>query len=513
MNKLRKFSVMLYTVLLFLGAPRIFAATMDARVNAVPKPLMEKVFTEPEETLPSVVASLTSGMSGTASKVKVLHDWICNNIAYDTVIFTDHWQEAAKQDYVTVLKKKKAVCAGYTNLMCQMCRIAGIEAVGISGWSKGFAYEGNVDGQMNHAWNAVKIGNRWQLVDVTWDAGYCDWGYFVKHYSTEWLYRTPREFLYSHLPEKDEYQYYTPLVSKEQFVQEPYVPGVFFEKGFSFVRDKSPLYTNLMNEPRKFEINCARTNMLILISVNAREGTGGSYLDNAIWVERSGSRVILDADVPDGLLYRLRISCRDPAVPLRQHYYSFEEMEEKMLPNVEKLLAARKITKQEQELFTKAFFKFEESHRYYFLEDQFDGIRNAAVEKILKLLNIPADYYNDVLYFDLKADDGYPGFGNDVARFPFTFVPFRQYGRNTKIISPQGGKLQKGVEHHFCIESKDFVAFALYIDESNVKMFTKNPKTGAYELDFTIPDDMPALEVMGSRDGRRLDGLWFYQVE
>ena len=498
------------TCVVLLSAP---AATMDARVNAVPKSLMEKVFLEPEETLPAVVASLMSGSSGTAARVKVLHDWICNNIAYDTVVFTDRWMEAAKQDYVTVLKKKKAVCSGYTNLMNQMCRLAGIESIGINGWSKGFGYEGNVDGQLNHSWNAVKIGNRWQLVDVTWDAGYCDWGYFVKHYSTQWLYRSPREFLYSHLPEQDEYQYYTPVVSKEQFVQEPYVPGVFFEKGFSLVKDKSPLYSNVMTQSHTFELACSKATMMVQANLSPQEGSGGIYQYDAVWVDWSGNRMMVDADVPDRRVHRLTLWCRDPAVPQYPHYYSCSEMEESLFPGAEGLLAAKKITERELNLFRESFEKFGERQRYYFLEDLFAAERNRAVGKILKLLNVSADHYDELLYFDLKAAEGYAGYGTELVRFPHTYAPFIQYGHNTKLVSPQGGRLKKGSRQHFCVKSNDFVAFCLYIDEDKLEIFKKNPKTGMFELDFTIPEELPALEVMGSMDGRVVNGLWVYQLE
>ncbi|MBQ6567684.1 MAG: hypothetical protein IJL80_11570 [Treponema sp.] len=492
------------------------AATMDARVNAVPKGLMEKVFVEPEETLPSVVASLTSGMSAPAAKVKVLHDWICHNIVYDTVVFTDRWQEARDQSYATVLRKRKAVCAGYTNLMSRMCALAGVEAVGISGWSKGFAYTGTVDGPTNHAWNAVKLGNKWQLVDVTWDAGHCDGDYFVKCYSTEWLYRTPREFLYSHLPEDDKYQYYTPIVTKEQFVQEPYIPGVFFEKGFSLVKDKSPLYTNLMPESRTFEISCSRQNLMIRTQLypHGEGASDGRYLENSVWSERKGQRILFDADVPGKGLYRLTVFCRDPSVPDRPDFYSFREMEGTLLPDAEKLLAAKKITERELNLLKSSFFKHEEYGRYYFLENQFDTERNRAVDKFFRLMSYPPDHYDTVLYFDLKADEGYDGFGLDVARFPRPFEYFLQSSRGmTSILSPEGGVVKKGSELHFRIESKEFRAFSLYGGDGEPVLFDKNPKTGIFELDFTVPEGMDILEVMGSTDGRVLQGVWYYLVE
>ena len=514
MKGLRRCAAVLLCMALCLAGA--WSATMDARVNAVPKSLMDKVFVEPEETLPSVVANLTNGVSGTASRVKVLHDWICNNIAYDTVIFTDKWQEAQDQSYATVLKKKKAVCAGYTNLMCKMCRLAGIEAVGIEGWSKGFAYRGNVDGPTNHAWNAINMGGgRWQLVDVTWDAGFCDWGYFVKHYSTEWLYRTPREFLYSHLPEEDEYQYYKPLVTKEQFVKEPYVPGIFFEKGFSIVKDKSPLYTNVISESCKYEISCTNSNMMLRTQYHPKDNYKNGMSDclkYVTWIERNGSRVIVDTDVPDKELYRISIIGRDPAMPKRSVFYSVSVMETDFLPVAEKLLAEKKITERELLLFKESFFKAEEQGRYYFLEDLFATERNRAVEKVFKLMDNPADYYDTLLYFDIKASEEYEGFGTDTFRFPILYDPFIQSRRTTKIISPQGGAVKRGEEVHFAVDSKEYRAFAVYLTDGNVKLFEKNAKTGMFELDFTVPDDMEYLEVMGSLDGRVLNGLWEYRV-
>lgn len=178
-----------------------FSISMNPRVRKLPAELQEQVFITPEETLPKLTAALVSGVSDTSTKVRILHDWICDNIAYDCDVFT---VGAGPQDYRIVLPKKKAVCAGYSYLMYVMCFYAGIEAEVVSGWSKGFNYPGYLREESDHDWNAIKIGSRWQLVDVTWDAGYVDGTTFIKRFSTQWLNRKPEEFIYSHLPENEE---------------------------------------------------------------------------------------------------------------------------------------------------------------------------------------------------------------------------------------------------------------------------------------------------------------------
>jgi len=92
---------------------------MDSKVRSVGNELMENVFKEPERYLPDVVARLTTGVSDQFQKAKILNDWICDNIAYD--VETAFYIANHRQDYISVLKIKKAVCAGYTNLFNQMC--------------------------------------------------------------------------------------------------------------------------------------------------------------------------------------------------------------------------------------------------------------------------------------------------------------------------------------------------------------------------------------------------------
>jgi len=218
---------------------------MDSRVRNVGNALMENVFTDPQRYLPDVVTRLLSGVSDQFLRVKIINDWICDNIAYD--VDTAFRGANRRQDYASVLINKRAVCAGYSNLFNEMCRLARIESIVITGFSKGFGYTGSIGSRTDHAWNAVKLSNKWYLLDVTWNAGYVDQRTFVKNYSTDYLFLDSRAFLYSHLPLENKYQFYAPVVTREQFMDEPLIRGAFFRYQLE-LRNELPRYNNLVQE-------------------------------------------------------------------------------------------------------------------------------------------------------------------------------------------------------------------------------------------------------------------------
>lgn len=484
----------------------LFAATMDSKVRSVPKDTMETVFKKPKEGLPLVVKYLTQNAGGAQAKVKVMHDWICDNIAYDTDMYFSG--RVSKQDYESVLKKKKGVCSGYTSVMNEMCRLAGIESIGIHGYSKGFGYQGKLGNKPDHEWNAVNINGKWQLVDVTWDAGFVDYKTFVKRYSTEWLNRTPEQFIFSHLPEKDEYQYLKQIKTKEEFVKEPYVAGKFFDYGLSF--DKAmPDYTNEISESVKYEFKLSKNTVSVMSDLSDKNGQTG-IIQNATWIDRVGSKIIADYDVPTANLYRGRILARNRNETKNPPFFSIAEFEGRILPQAQQLIAEKKITQKEYDYLENSYFKVNENQRYYLAEDLFDNPRNLAVTKILKL-EVKNSQYEEVLYFDLKAADGYAGFGNGVMRFP---TAHRTYDEttNTHIISPVAGILQKGSTQKFGVTSKDFSAIGIVIDGKIVPL-KKDAKTGTFELEATVPENVDELLVYGSKNGKNYNSLWAYKVE
>ena len=497
--------ISIFTMTLLIQIASLFCATMDARVRTVPKEATELVFTKPKEGLPLVVKHLTS--NGGSSAVKALHDWICDNIAYDSDLYFSG--RIAKQDYESVLKKKKAVCSGYTNLMNEMCRLAGIESYGIEGYSKGFGYNGKIGNRPDHAWNVVKMNAKWQLIDVTWDAGYLDYKTFIKHYSTEWLYRTPEQFIYSHLPVKDEYQYLSKPKTAEEFVKEPYIPGIFFEYGLTLGK-VAPDYTNEISEAVNYDFKLTKTGIAIGAQL---EGSGANKtgVQNAVWVDRIGSRIAVDVNTPTADTYRVYISARNRASFLIPRHFEVSEFEGRILPQAQQLVTEKKITQKEFELLQSAYFKVDENHRYYIAEDLFATTRNAATEKILKLIYKGMSFSENVMFFDVKAADGYSGFGKDIVRFPSEYSSYMETA-NTHLVSPAAGILARGTTQKFEVESKDYVGIALSFGENLIPL-TKDAKTGIFSLETEIPPDAEQAVIFGSKNGKNYAGLWFYSVE
>lgn len=121
------------------------------------KALHEKALEKADKFVDTVI---TEGMSD-ADKVKVIHDYIILNCAYDynnylagTVSFEDRLAAG-------VLCNKSAVCQGYAAAFNMLCRRVGIRCVVTTGTAPSSNDE--------HAWNMVLIDGKIYHVDVTHD--------------------------------------------------------------------------------------------------------------------------------------------------------------------------------------------------------------------------------------------------------------------------------------------------------------------------------------------------------
>jgi hypothetical protein len=473
---------------------------MDPRVRKVPPKLTDGVFAEPERDLPAVVAALVTGVSDQFLKAKILHDWICDNIAYDAEMYFSG--RITGQDYVSVLKKKKAVCSGYTNLMNKMCELGGVRSIGIEGYSKGFGYRGVIGPDTDHAWNAVNIGGRWYLIDVTWDAGYLERRAFIRRYSTEWLFLDSRPFLYSHLPKEEAYQFYAPALTPEEFVREAYITGKFFQYGLSLKTEKPEYHNTVGDGGFTFDLGAANSGVAL---TNKLRTPQQRTIEAAAWQERKGGVVTFEFDVPDAKEYEGYVFARYRDEEKINDRIDIRTYEGDWLPRAAALYIKDKpkespITEKELEYFKASFYKVPDNGYYYFAEDQFDTPRNNAVLKIQKLLDISTTNLETVVDFNLRAAPPYQGFGAGALKYPHTFSIYDQLG-NTRLVSPRTGALKAGSTETFVISSTDYGAFAVIINDQ-WNHFTKNPKTGYFELTFTVPSGIPSLTISGAKGAK-----------
>jgi len=103
---------------------------------------------------------------------------------------------------------------------------------------------------------------------------------------------------------------------------------------------------------------------------------------------------------------------------------------------------------------------------------------------------------------------------NRVNSFPVAYSSYKQ-SSNTKLISPLTGTLKSRNRYTFILSSTDYSAFAIVINDK-WHYFTKNDKTGNYELNLLIPNDVDSIvisRVMASGNRLSGNGLIEYKVK
>ncbi len=208
---------------------RLGTGNPEARVKALASGY-RRGSVKTEADLSRLVGNLVGEETDEALKAKLIHDWIALAIEYDATSFFRG--KVPDQTALDVLKRGNAVCEGYADLFSRMCSAAGLTARTVAGFARGYGSlaTGREDPErQNHAWNAVRIGGGWYLVDATWDSGFLENGAFTRRYSTAFFLLKPEWMIYTHLPSESRYQLLERTVGPAEFADLPFLRGEFFD--------------------------------------------------------------------------------------------------------------------------------------------------------------------------------------------------------------------------------------------------------------------------------------------
>ena len=123
-------------------------------------------------------------------RIKLVHDYIVNNVEYDTTLKYENAYSA--------IKEGKSTCQGYSLLFYKMLTEVGVPCRYITGTGINDKDNGP------HGWNIVKIGEKWYNVDVTWDDPvYTDPTYKSDVISTEYFLKGSKNFDPSHVRDSE----------------------------------------------------------------------------------------------------------------------------------------------------------------------------------------------------------------------------------------------------------------------------------------------------------------------
>lgn len=120
--------------------------------------------------------TITRGKTTQVDKSRAIYAWVSKNVSYDI----DELNKNGAKFYTAedALRLRKVMCTGYANLNAALHRAVGIETVVVYGQAGGGL----------HAWNEVRIGNKWYFQDTTWGAGYVIGDRFYFDYREKYLF-------------------------------------------------------------------------------------------------------------------------------------------------------------------------------------------------------------------------------------------------------------------------------------------------------------------------------------
>lgn len=210
-------------------------------------------------------------------KVKAVFAWITRNIRYDLKEFYNPNRKKsysfsyqnleelkAKKDamYDSIVNKtlstRRGVCEGFARTFAKVCTLLNIENEVVEGYVRSSSNEINSPIlQPNHAWNAVKLNNKWLFIDATWASGY--------EYNRKWIrkfnpyyYNIPKTtFFKTHLPEKSLWKLQVGHIEKETFYKQPIYNQSFLKLNLKLI---SPT-TGLIEKNNNGEISIQLKNI------------------------------------------------------------------------------------------------------------------------------------------------------------------------------------------------------------------------------------------------------------
>jgi transglutaminase-like putative cysteine protease len=220
-------------------------------MQATVHPVVANMPPEVETSIANVGKYIAEHEPNPVLRVKALHDYVADRVAYDAAAYASGHIPHEDGDPQAVFRSRKGVCAGYAALMRELGRASGDEIAYVVGDAR--SAQRPMEGE-GHAWNAVKIGGGWYLLDATWDAGPIDGSAFKKQYTTEYLFTPPEMFAVTHFPEQAKWQLLEHSLSHAEFFRRPVLAPAFFRWGLelrqpeqSQVTSEGPLLLEVAN--------------------------------------------------------------------------------------------------------------------------------------------------------------------------------------------------------------------------------------------------------------------------
>lgn len=199
----------------------------------------------------TIVKYLSPYCKSETDKARIAFSYITSHYKYDSK-FAKKKDKNGNKTIDKVLRSRKAICGGLSILYQAIVTEMGLEAHYIKGYSKEVKHRRKRKIKYaNHAWNSVKVDGNWILVDVTFGQGYInEKGRNVAHFKPYWFNTPPNQFIITHYPLVDHFQYRDTIMDKRTFEILPYIDIQVFYNTENDVDNE----LNMFNEHKKFKV-------------------------------------------------------------------------------------------------------------------------------------------------------------------------------------------------------------------------------------------------------------------
>jgi len=260
--------------------------------------------TSAEATIGSLATYLIEPAKNDREKARAIFRWIAENIDYNVDVFFGATSGSIRSE--DVLKSRRSICYGYSGLFLSLANEAGLEAVMIKGYGKGYGYvPGRIfSGPSDHAWNAVRINGSWYLIDCSWGAGYVSGeGKYVRKFDDHYFMTPPSQFIFSHFPEEARWQLLDKPLTKEEYEDLVYLDADFFNLGL-MIEERNAIL-NASNQVN-ISIYSPQDVMMMANIERSDPGSSGYALDGYAFCQRDGGRYDISARFPEAGSYILK---------------------------------------------------------------------------------------------------------------------------------------------------------------------------------------------------------------
>lgn len=219
----------------------------------------------------NLASKISKDFTSDEEKARAAFFWLAKNIRYNLEEYYNPTQRSYNFSYATeeekqqklqalkdnivseAFKNKTGVCEEYAQSFKKICDLLGLESEVIKGNVRNLPQEiGKPANTTNHAWNAVKLNNKWIILDATWAAGYEYSGRWIREFNP-YFFNIPKEkILKTHFPEDSLWVLRFGRISLQEFYNQPIFGHSFLSSKAELISPNKGIIT--INSSKKIEL-------------------------------------------------------------------------------------------------------------------------------------------------------------------------------------------------------------------------------------------------------------------